>query len=256
MGRADFEYRNGEFKLVKYALIPINLKKSVKAADGKTSKVPYTAAIAENAEMLALLTPYQKFGQDKLGVQIGSVDAALDGDRDRVRKQPTNLGVMIGQAMVERARADFAVVNAGGVRDSIKAGAITYKDVLKVQPFANTVCTVDLNGQEVIDYLTAAAKMSPGSGAFPQFAGVELEIAGGAVSNVRIKGQALDKAKTYRLALNNFQAAGGDGYPKLTAHPSFVNTGFVDADVLRAFITANSPLVAARYEPGTAVLRR
>ena len=256
VGRADFEYRNGEFKLVKYALIPINLKKSVKAADGKTSKVPYTAAIAENPEMLALLTPYQKFGQDKLGVQIGSVDAALDGDRDRVRKQPTNLGVMIGQAMVERARADFAVVNAGGVRDSIKAGAITYKDVLKVQPFANTVCTVDLNGQEVIDYLTAAAKMSPGSGAFPQFAGVELEIAGGAVSNVRIKGQALDKAKTYRLALNNFQAAGGDGYPKLTAHPSFVNTGFVDADVLRAFITANSPLVAARYEPGTAVLRR
>jgi 5'-nucleotidase/UDP-sugar diphosphatase len=256
VGRADFEYRNGEFKLVKYALIPINLKKSVKGADGKTSKVPYTTAIAENPEMLALLTPYQKFGQDKLGVQIGSVDAALDGDRDRVRRQPTNLGVMIGQAMVERTRADFAVVNAGGVRDSIKAGAITYKDVLKVQPFANTVCTVDLSGQEVIDYLTAAAKMSPGSGAFPQFAGVELEIAGGAVANVRIKGRALEMAKTYRLALNNFQAAGGDGYPKLTAHPSFVNTGFVDAEVLRAFITANSPLAAARYEPGSAVLRR
>lgn len=98
--------------------------------------------------------------------------------------------------------------------------------------------------------------MSPGSGAFPQFAGVELEIAGGAVANVRIKGRALEMAKTYRLALNNFQAAGGDGYPKLTAHPSFVNTGFVDAEVLRAFITANSPLAAARYEPGSAVLRR
>lgn len=96
MGRADFEYHNGEFKLVKYALIPINLKKSVKAADGKSSKVHYTSAIAENPEMLALLTPYQKFGQDKLGVQIGSVDGQLDGDRDRVRKQPTNLGVMIG----------------------------------------------------------------------------------------------------------------------------------------------------------------
>jgi 5'-nucleotidase/UDP-sugar diphosphatase len=206
--------------------------------------------------MLTLLTPYQKFGQDKLGVQIGTVDAPLDGDRDRVRKQPTNLGVMIGQAMIERTRADFAVVNAGGVRDSIKAGAITYKDVLKVQPFANTVCTVDLSGQEVMEYLSAAAKMSPGSGAFPQFAGVELEIAAGSVSQVRISGKALERARTYRLALNNFQAAGGDGYPKLTEHPSFVNTGFVDAEVLRAFITANSPLTAARYEPGSTLLRR
>jgi 5'-nucleotidase/UDP-sugar diphosphatase len=62
--------------------------------------------------------------------------------------------------------------------------------------------------------------------------------------------------KPTALALNNFQAAGGDGYPKLTGHPSFVNTGFVDAEVLRAFITANSPMSAARYEPGTAVLRR
>lgn len=256
VGRADFEYHNGEFKLVKYALIPINLKKSVKAADGKTSKVHYTSAIAENPEMLALLTPYQKFGQDKLGVQIGSVDGQLDGDRDRVRKQPTNLGVMIGRAMMDRTRADFAVVNSGGVRDSIKAGAITYKDVLKVQPFANSVCTVDLSGEEVLDYLNAAAKMSPGSGAFPQFAGVELEITGGVVGNVRIGGAALDAAKNYRLVLNNFQAAGGDGYPKLTGHPSFVNTGFVDAEVLRAFISANSPLSAARYEPGNAVLRR
>jgi 5'-nucleotidase/UDP-sugar diphosphatase len=198
VGRADFEYRNGEFKLVKYALIPINLKKSVKAADGKSTKVHYTSAIAENPEMLALLTPYQKFGQDKLGVQIGSVDGQLDGDRDRVRKQPTNLGVMIGRAMMDRTRADFAVVNAGGVRDSIKAGPITYKDVLKVQPFANSVCTVDLSGKEVLDYLNASAKMSPGSGAFPQFAGVELEITGGVVGNVRIGGAALDAAKTYR----------------------------------------------------------
>jgi 5'-nucleotidase/UDP-sugar diphosphatase len=183
-------------------------------------------------------------------VQIGSVDGQLDGDRDRVRKQPTNLGVMIGRAMIDRTRADFAVVNAGGVRDSIKAGAITYKDVLKVQPFANSVCTVDLSGKEVLDYLNAAAKMSPGSGAFPQFAGVALEITGGVVGNVRIGGAALDPARTYRVALNNFQAAGGDGYPKLTGHPSFVNTGFVDAEVLRAFITANSPMSAARYEPG------
>ena len=256
LGRADFEYRRGEFKLVKYELIPVNLKKSVKSADGKTTKVHYTQPIAEDPEMLALLTPYQKFGQDKLMVQIGSVDAVLDGDRERVRKQATSLGVLIGRAMMERTRADLAIVNSGGVRDSIKAGAITYKDVLKVHPFGNTVCTVDLTGQELLDYLTAAARMSPGSGAFPQWAGVALQIADGVVSQVRIGGVALEPARSYRLALNNFQAAGGDGYPKLNGHPGFVDTGFVDADVLRAFISTHSPLLAGDYAPGAAIQRR
>jgi len=256
VGRADFEYRNGEFKLVKYALIPVNLKKPVKGADGKTTLVHYTNPIPENQEMLALLTPYQKFGQDKINVQIGSVDAKLVGERAVVRSNPTNLGVMIGRAMMEKTKADLAMVNSGGVRDSIAAGTITYKDVLKVQPFGNTVCTAELTGKELVDYINASAKMSKGSGAFPQFAGVELEITAGVASNIQIAGAPVDQNKTYRLTLNNFQAAGGDGYPKLSSHPSFVDTGYVDADVLRAYIAAHSPLKATDYAPGSAVIRR
>ena len=256
VGRADFEYRNGEFKLVQYKLIPVNLKKPVKGADGKTTLVAYTQDIAEDKSMLTLLEPYQAFGQQKLGVEIGETDGRLEGDRGVVRTKPASLAVLIGLAAMDRTKADFAVVNAGGVRESLVAGKITYKDVLKVQPFGNTLSTIDLNGSEVMAYLQAAAKMSPGSGAFAQFAGISLEIAGNQVSNVRIKGAPLDPAKTYRMVINNFQAAGGDGYPKLTDHRSHVNTGYVDADVLRAFITARSPLKAADYQPGDAVLRR
>jgi 5'-nucleotidase/UDP-sugar diphosphatase len=255
VGRADFEYRNGEFKLVKYALIPINLKKSVTGADGKTTKVTYTDPIAEDKDMLALLTPYQQFGQNKLSVQIGSSDGKLEGDRSVVRSQATNLGVMIGRAMMDRTKADLAIVNAGGVRESIAAGAITYKDVLKVHPFGNTACTVDLTGSELLDYLNVVLKMSPGSGAFPQFAGVSLEVVGGLATNVHVGGAPLGGSTSYKMAINNFQASGGDGYPKLTSHPSFVNTGFVDADILRTFIAANSPLNAAKFDPASAVLR-
>ena len=256
VGRADFEYRNGEFKLVNYTLIPVNLKKPIKGADGKTTLVTYTGDIAEDADMLALLTPYQAFGQQKLGVEIGASDGRLEGDRSVVRAKPASLAVLIGLAAMEKTRADFAIVNAGGVRDSLAAGKITYKDVLKVQPFGNTLSTVDLSGREVMDYLNAAAKMSVGSGAFAQFAGVSLEISGGKVSNVRINKVPLDPGKTYRMVINNFQASGGDGYPKVSDHKSHVNTGFVDADVLRAFIAAHSPLKAADYQPGDAVVRR
>ncbi len=261
VGRADFEFRNGDFKLVRYVLIPINLKKTVRAADGKTSKQPYTSDIAENREMLALLSPYQDFGQQKLLVEVGAADAKFDGDRDSVRRQPTALGVMIGRAMMEKTRADFAVVNAGGVRDSLPPGQLTYKDVLKVHPFGNTAVTVDLSGKEVMDYLGAAAKMSPGSGAYPQFAGIRLVIEGGVVKSAAVQAAngtyaALDPAKTYRMVINNFVASGGDGYPKLTAHKSFVDTGFVDADILRSFISARNPLKVADFAPGEAVLRR
>jgi 5'-nucleotidase/UDP-sugar diphosphatase len=256
VGRADFEYRNGEFKLVKYALIPVNLKRAVKAADGSSKLVPYAGEIAENADMLALLAPYQEFGQQKLGLQIGSTDARLEGDRAIVRAKPASMGVLIGRAMMERTASDFAVVNAGGVRDSIPAGMITYRDVLKVQPFGNTVVTVDLTGAEVMNYLNAVAKMTVGSGAFPQFSGLQLVITAGTVTSASIKGQPIEQLRTYRMAINNFQAAGGDGYPKMKGHPSHVDSGFVDADVLRSFIAAHSPLRAADFDPGDAVVRR
>jgi len=35
-----------------------------------------------------------------------------------------------------------------------------------------------------------------------------------------------------------------------------VDTGFVDADVLRAYIAANSPLKSQAYAPGNNVVRR
>ena len=256
VGRADFEFRNGDFKLVRYVLIPVNLKKSVRAADGKTSKQPYTSDIAENREMLALLSPYQEFGQQKLLVEVGAGDAKFDGDRDSVRRQPTAMGVLIGRAMMERTHADFAVMNSGGVRDSLPPGKWTYKDVLKVHPFGNTLVTVDLTGREVMDYLAAVLKMTPGSGGFAQFAGIKLVVESGVVKSSTVRDAPLDPSKTYRMALNNFGAAGGDGYPKLTSHKSFVDTGFVDADILRSYISAHSPLKVADFAPGDAVVRR
>lgn len=256
VGRADFEYRNGAFKLIKYSLIPINLKKPVKGPDGKTTLVHVTHPIEPDKDMLALLAPFQKFGQDKLDIQVGATDARLEGERTKVRSQPTNLGVLIGRAMMDKTRSEFAIINSGGIRDSIATGPITYKDILKVLPFGDTVCTVDLTGTELMNYLNAAAKISTGAGAFPQFAGIELEIAKGMANNVRIQGMPLEFHKSYRMTVNNFQAAGGDGYPNLRGHPSFVNSGYVDADVLREFIAAHTPLRTADFEPGSAVVRR
>lgn len=257
VGRADFEFKNGEFKLVKYQLIPINLKKTVKGADGKDQKVYYTQQIPEHSEVLEFLRPYQNKGQEALSIEIGATEGKLEGDRNLVRSQPTSMGILVASAMKEKAQADFAIMNSGGVRDSIAAGKITYKDVLKVQPFGNTLVYVDISGKEALELLRTAAKMSPGSGAFPQFAGVKLVIEGGDVKQAQIGGKDIDPAKSYRVALNNFTAAGGDGYPKLSTHKGYVNTGYADADVLKAFINARGGVIkAGAFDPAGEIVRK
>ena len=256
VGRADFEFRNGELKLVHYQLIPVNLKKKVEKADGTSERVYYTQQIAEDPTMMKLLTPFQEKGKAQLGVKIGSVNGKLEGDRSMVRFVQTNLARVMLAAQRERADADFAVMSGGGVRDSIESGDITYKNVLKVQPFGNTLVHVDMKGSEVEQYLAVVANMKPDSGAYAQFANVSLVADGKGVSEVKINSQPLQADKTYRMATLNFNALGGDGYPKLDGLPSYVNTGFIDAEVLKQYIEKHSPLDAAAYEPKGEIVYR
>jgi len=245
VGRADFVIDGGQVNLLKYELVPINLKE--RGADGK--KLLVGPAVAEDPGLRAFLQPFQQAGQDRLLVPVGQADAEFDGDRVRVRRQPTTLGTLIARAMQQRTGADLAVINGGGVRDSLPAGALTYRDVLKVQPFANTVGVVTLSGAELLDWLGAAARMSAGAGGYPQTAGLQWRVAGGVVQQAAVGGVPIDKARSYRLSINNFTAIGGDGYPPLRQHPGYVDTGLNDAEVLRAYITAHSPLKVADYAP-------
>ncbi|EDZ1759207.1 bifunctional UDP-sugar hydrolase/5'-nucleotidase [Salmonella enterica] len=249
VGRADFEFRNGEMKMVNYQLIPVNLKKKVTWDNGKSERVLYTPEIAENPQMLSLLTPFQNKGKAQLEVKIGSVNGLLEGDRSKVRFVQTNMGRVILAAQIARTGADFGVMSGGGIRDSIEAGDITYKSVLKVQPFGNIVVYADMSGKEVVDYLTAVAQMKPDSGAYPQFANVSFVAKEGKLTDLKIKGEPVDPAKTYRMATLSFNATGGDGYPRIDNKPGYVNTGFIDAEVLKEFIQQNSPLDAAAFMP-------
>lgn len=249
VGRADFEFRNGEMKMVNYQLIPVNLKKKVTWDNGKSERVLYTPEIAENPQMLSLLTPFQNKGKAQLEVKIGSVNGLLEGDRSKVRFVQTNMGRVILAAQIARTGADFGVMSGGGIRDSIEAGDITYKSVLKVQPFGNIVVYADMSGKEVVDYLTAVAQMKPDSGAYPQFANVSFVAKEGKLIDLKIKGEPVDPAKTYRMATLSFNATGGDGYPRIDNKQGYVNTGFIDAEVLKEFIQQNSPLDAAAFAP-------
>ncbi|MGI3066346.1 bifunctional UDP-sugar hydrolase/5'-nucleotidase UshA [Vibrio diabolicus] len=248
VGRADYEFRNGELSMVSYDLIPVNLKKKIKV-DGQSQRVLIQEEIEQDEAMLEFLRPYQEKGQGKLNVKIAESNGKLEGDRNVVRYQQTNLGRLIATAHMERAKADFAVMNSGGVRDSIAAGDITYKDVLTVQPFGNMVSYVDMTGKEVLDYLNVVATKPVDSGAYAQFAGIAMSLNNGEVTNVFIGNKQLRLDGNYRFTVPSYNAAGGDGYPKIDDHPGYVNTGFTDAEVLKDYLETHSPIDVNEYAP-------
>lgn len=256
VGRADFTFRDGVLTLENYQLIPVNLKHKVKNSEGKDEWINYQQEIVPNSAMMKLLTPFQKKGEAQLNVKVGSVDARLEGDRSKVRFVQTNLARLLLASQIARTKADFAVMSGGGVRDSIEAGPISYKDVLKVQPFGNTLCWVEMKGSEVEKYLAVVANKQVDSGAYAQFANVSLIADGQGVSEVKINGEPLQAEKTYRMATLSFNANGGDGYPIINTLPGFVNTGFVDAEVLKQYIEQHSPLKAEAYAPKGEIIYR
>ncbi|MCG9736834.1 bifunctional UDP-sugar hydrolase/5'-nucleotidase UshA [Shewanella insulae] len=246
VGQANFEYFNGELHLASYKLIPVNLKE--KNEEGE--RVLIGEAITPDATVLEVLQQYQDKGQEELLKVIGSTDDKLEGDRGVVRTQQTNMGRLIAEAQRTKVGADFAVMNSGGVRASIEAGEITYKDVLTVQPFGNSITLSTMTGAEITEYLNAVATVdigAEGSGAYPQLAGIKMDVdceaKTVAISDINGKGYAADA--TYTFTVPSYNAAGGDGYPALTP----VMTGYVDAEVLATYIESVGAIKAADYAP-------
>ena len=151
-----------------------------------------------------------------------------------VRSQETNLADLAADAVLHETGAEIALVNGGGVRSNIKAGDITYGDLMAVMPFSNQLCVSVLTGQQIKDMLEWGAKALPGEdGGFLQVAGMTYEIQADIpsscvtdteglfagvngeyrVRNILVGGEPLDLKKTYRVAGNEFMMKShGDGF--------------------------------------------
>lgn len=239
VGRAQFDYQNGKLTLTQYDLIPVNLKN----ADGDFIQ----EEIVKDPELYNTLLTYQEKGQQELGVVIGATDGVLDGERANVRNKQTNLGRLITTATAEKLSTDFGIVNSGGVRASIAAGDISYRDVLTVHPFGNTVNKATMSGNELLTYLGQVATKTANTGGYAQFGGIKMTVdcQAKSVDIATIGGKAFDPAATYSFSIPSFSAAGGDGYPKIDT----INAGLVDAGVLKDYIAAKKTIQVADYHP-------
>ncbi len=125
------------------------------------------------------------------------------------------------QAMPE---ADFAMLNHGGLRQSIESGPVTMSDLLSAMPFENNIQRVKLTGAQirsqlaidkpVVGGMTWAYRQSEGPGK-----------ARTVVEVFDMDGEPIADRKVYEVLIIDFMYTGGDGFTFQSMDRNPIDTG-------------------------------
>ena len=211
----------------------------------------------------ALVDRYQTDVNASLSMVLGKTCRNLDGRDVRVRE--TNLGNLVADAVREATKADMALFNGGSIRASLKKGDITLKNLQSVLPFDNYAVVLDLKGGQVRQALEhGLSRMEERKGAFLQVSGLRMVYDSGATAGSRVKkvtvsGEPLDEERLYRVAVNDFMAAGGDGFVifKSAAKKWDFDKGLFISDLVADYLRAKGevcPDVEGRIIPAPYLL--
>ncbi|MEM9012117.1 MAG: 5'-nucleotidase C-terminal domain-containing protein [Pseudomonadota bacterium] len=204
-----------------------------------------TADVTPDETLAAAVAVYEAQLSEALDVTIGSTDVDLDTRRTTVRSTETGFANLIVDAMAWATEADVAITNGGGIRAdrTYEAGTeLTRRDVMSELPFGNKTILIEVSGDDIRAALeNGVSEIEEGGGRFPHVAGMTFSFdaskpAGERVGDIMVGGAALDPAKTYRLATNDFMGKGGDGYAMFADKPRIVdaNSGaLMAAQVIR-----------------------
>jgi 5'-nucleotidase len=229
-----------------------------------------TRDVPKAEDMTSLIARWNTLAAPVASRPVGYISADIENPFDAPEKPLGNLiadAQLEGLAPADKGGAQLALMNPGGIRAGLvhKAsggegdGVVTYGEAFTVQPFTNMMTVVDLTGAQLITALQqqvsgvnqASPKILQVSDGFTYTldltkTGAERIVAG----SVKLKGEAIDPAKTYRVAMNEFLAGGGDGFAVLKEHKNKL-VGASDLDILNAYLAAHSSASAPLAPPAT-----
>ncbi len=217
-----------------------------------------TAGVAPDPDIQAIVDRHNAKLDADLDVPVGKTSVVLDSQRASVRTGETNFGNLIADAMRKAVHADIAITNGGGIRGdrTYDAGSVlTRKDVLTELPFGNVTVLLELSGADVRTALeNGVSQVENTAGRFPQVSGLSFvydpaAAPGSRVVEIKVGGKALDPAKIYRVATNDYMAGGGDGYAVLKKGKALIDASGATlmATTVMDHIAATAP-VAPKVE--------
>ncbi len=129
VGRLTLDIGDDKVKSYEYDLIPTWVD-SVQMTD---------------SVMTRLVDQFKEQIDREYGRQIG----VLHTDWQRDSNGESNLGNFLTDVLRKTTRADFAVLNSGGIRKNLKAGPVTKRDVVEILPFTNMIQTFQCTGEQL-----------------------------------------------------------------------------------------------------------
>lgn len=133
-------------------------------------------------------------------------------------------------------RADFGLINVGGLRHAMPEGVVRRGDVFQIFPFESTLVMLEMKGAAVLELMHNIAAVR-GEGVSRE---VCMEInAGGELLSARIGGKPIDKSRVYLVATLDYLAEGNDRMPALRKYRRKHETGRKVRDVMMESIVKN-----------------
>ncbi|MFE3172048.1 bifunctional metallophosphatase/5'-nucleotidase [Amycolatopsis sp. NPDC059090] len=185
--------------------------------------------------------------------QVGTITADLPAAGGPSGESP--LGDVIADAQLEGTKSNNAVIamtNPGGIRADLTYksssagegdGVVTYGEAFTVQPFSNIMQTITLTGANLKNVLEQQWGQPGGTKILQISKSLHYTYSaaapvGSRVSNITVNGTAIDPAAKYRVSVNNFLAAGGDGFTEFKKGTDLAG-GPVDLDAFIAYLGAH-----------------
>lgn len=203
-------------------------------------------------------------GSKKLGEITGDLRRAVQSDRTTENRGGESvLGNSIAEVQrsaTERNGSQVAFMNPGGLRtDMLYAssgagdpdGTVTYKEAALVQPFANTLVTEDMTGQQIKDALEQQWQPDGLPRPFLKL-GVSDGFAytydpakgrGERITGMTLDGEPIALDDTLKVTVNSFLSTGGDNFAAFATGTNIADSGQVDLQAQVDYFLAN-PTVA------------
>ncbi|WP_242088766.1 bifunctional UDP-sugar hydrolase/5'-nucleotidase [Curtobacterium sp. DN_7.5] len=220
-----------------------------------TSSVTEVAGIVADAKAVAEVE-----GAKPLGKVTGDLRRAVQSDRtSENRGGESVLGNNIAEvqrAATARNGSQVAFMNPGGLRTDIlyrssgandPDGTVTYKEAALVQPFANTLVTEDMTGQQIKDALEQQWQPDGSDRPFLKL-GVSDGFAytydpakgrGERITTMTLDGEPIALTDTLKVTVNSFLSTGGDKFSAFTTGKNIADSGQVDLQAQVDYFAAN-----------------
>ena len=229
---------------------------------------------AESNKVLGTSAADYFYGEDASGTHgwemVRTTDFRPSKTGDTTKAQ--TIGHVICGSYLDLTGADLAIENAGGIRGGITAGDVTAGNVIAISPYGNTVETWTMTGADFLAALEHSLqisddcndiyerqqayvadghteqeaqdeyKMPNDSGSVLSFGGINVTLDWAQSEGKRIvsatltkDGTALDPAKTYTVATNNYIITNTTDFPTFANATKYTEWGTCEA-ALRALI--------------------